>query len=77
MEELWGGGGWIRRIVLLAVVLVNCKCGAFKAGWKFVQSDKSHVDLNSTQPELCVSVIPNEHVLAMRLMLFWLLLIRC
>lgn len=55
MEELWGGGGWIRCIVLLAVDLVNCKCGAFKAGWKFVQFDKPHEDLNSTLPVNCAS----------------------
>lgn len=47
------GSGWC--IVLLAVDLVNCKCGAFNAGWKFLQLDEPHEDLNSTLPVNCVS----------------------
>lgn len=55
MEKLWGGGGWGRCIVLLAVALVNCKSEPFKALRKFVQFDKPHEDLNSTLPMNCVS----------------------
>lgn len=55
MEKLQGGGGRGRRIVLFAVVLVNCKSQPFKALRKFVQFDKLHEDLNHTLPMNSVS----------------------
>lgn len=55
MEKLRGGGGSGRCIVLLAVVLVNCKSKPFKVLWKFVQFDKLHEDVHATLPMNCVS----------------------
>lgn len=55
MGRLWGGGGWGRCIIVLAVASVNCISEAFKAAWKFMQFDKLREVLNSTLPMNCVS----------------------